>query len=179
MIISDILGSWRCTKVEQLKLEILNILENNSRVPKKSIASMLGVSLEEVTKAIEELEQDHVILKYTTIINWEKAQSENTVHARIDVQVQPQREVGFDEIAKRICRFPEVKSLMLVSGKFDFAVMVEAKTMMDVSNFVSGKLSTIDGVKSTWTNFVLKYYKTNEVILDEDSFVDNRQVIIP
>lgn len=165
--------------MEQLKLEILNILENNSRVPKKSIASMLGVSLEEVTQAIEELEQENIILKYTTIINWEKVQKENTVYARIDVQVHPQREVGFDELAHRICRFPEVKSLMLVSGKFDFAVMVEAKTMMDVSNFVSGKLATIDGVKSTWTNFVLKHYKTNEVILDGESQVDNRQVIMP
>lgn len=159
--------------------ELLEILVENSRVPKETISKMLGVPVEEIKKAMDELEENKVILKYTTIINWEKANKESMVSARIDVQVQPQREVGFDDIAKRICRFPEVKSLYLVSGKFDFAVMVEGKTMMDVSNFVSGKLSTIDGVKSTWTNFVLKPYKTNEVIYDDDNLVDNRQVIMP
>lgn len=164
--------------MEDMKRELLEILSDNSRLSVKTIAGMLGVTQEEVEKAIAELERDKVILKYTTIVNWEKTNKENMVSARIDVQVQPQREVGFDEIARRICRFPEVKSLLLVSGKFDFFVMVEAKTMMDVSNFVSGKLATIDGVKSTWTNFVLKAYKENEVIYDDDSIVDNRQVVL-
>lgn len=162
--------------MEDMKKELLEILSDNSRLSTEVISGMLGVSKEEVEAAMTELERDKIILKYTTVINWEKTNTENMVSARIDVQVQPQREVGFDEIARRICRFPEVKSLLLVSGKFDFFVMVEAKTMMDVSNFVSCKLATIDGVKSTWTNFVLKSYKDNEVIYDDD-IVDNRQVV--
>ncbi|MEG0874653.1 MAG: Lrp/AsnC family transcriptional regulator [Clostridiales bacterium] len=163
--------------MEDTKRELLEILVENSRTPKKTIAGMLGIDEAEVAAAMDELEKNKVILKYTTVVNWEKTSKENAVSARIDVQVQPQREVGFDEIAKRICRFPEVKSLFLVSGKFDFVVMVEGKTMMDISNFVSGKLSTIDGIKSTWTNFILKSYKDNEVIFDEEN-TDNRQVVL-
>lgn len=160
-----------------LKIEILNILVNDSTIDRDVLASMVGTDRETVDRVIRELEDDRIILKYTTVVDWEKLNAESSVYARIDVQVQPQREVGFDDIAKRICRFPEVKSMMLVSGKFDFAVMVEAPTMMGVSNFVSGKLSTIDGIKSTWTNFVLKKYKENEVMYgDEDT--DNRQVVI-
>lgn len=163
--------------MEDLKRELLEILSDNSRLSVETISGMLGTSPQEVEKAMAELERDKVILKYTTVVNWEKTNKENMVAARIDVQVQPQREVGFDEIARRVCRFPEVKSLFLVSGKFDFYVMVEAKTMMDVSNFVSCKLATIDGVKSTWTSFVLKSYKENEVIYDDEN-VDNRQVVM-
>lgn len=159
-----------------LKMEILNILTDNATIDRDTIASMVGQERSAVDQAIKELEDDRIILKYTAIVDWEKIHKESVVYARIDVQVQPQREVGFDDIAKRICRFPEVKSLMLVSGKFDFAVMVEADTMMGVSNFVSGKLSTIDGVKSTWTNFVLKKYKENEVMYGEET-EDIRQVV--
>lgn len=163
--------------MEDLKRELLEILSDNSRLSVDTISGMLGVSPEEVENAMADLERDKVILKYTTVVNWEKTNKENMVAARIDVQVQPQREVGFDEIARRVCRFPEVKSLFLVSGKFDFYVMVEAKTMMDVSNFVSCKLATIDGVKSTWTSFVLKSYKENEIIFDDEN-QDNRQVVM-
>ncbi|MDO4542453.1 MAG: Lrp/AsnC family transcriptional regulator [Bacillota bacterium] len=162
--------------MENMKKELLEILSDNSRLSTETIGAMLGVSQAEVEKAMTELENDKVILKYSAVVNWDKTSRENMVSARIDVQVQPQREVGFDDIARRICRFPEVKSMQLVSGKFDFFVMVEAKTMMDVSNFVSCKLSTIDGVKSTCTNFVLKSYKENEMIYDDDN-TDNRQVV--
>lgn len=158
------------------KIEILSILEDNCLTDHDTIAMMTGLSRETVDKAIKELEDERIILKYKTIINWEKINTDSTVYARIDVEAQPQRDVGFDEIAHRICRFPEVKSMMLVSGKFDFAVMVEAPTMMGVSNFVSGKLSTIDGVKSTWTNFILKKYKENEVMFEEEE-ADYRQVV--
>ena len=161
-----------------MKQKILSILAENSRIPKKSLAMMIGASEEEVAAAMAELEDEKIILKYTTIVNWEKFNSENSVHARIDVRAQPQREVGYDEIARRICGYPEVKELVLMSGKYDFAVIVEAKTMMDVSKFVSSKLATIDGVQSTLTNFVLKYYKANEVTFD-DTTVDRRQVVMP
>lgn len=162
--------------MKDLKIEILNILVDDSTIDRNTLASMVGVDRETVDRVIKELEDERIILKYTTVVDWEKINTESTVYARIDVQVQPQREFGFDNIAKRICRFPEVKSLMLVSGKFDFAVMVEAPTMMGVSNFVSGKLSTIDGVKSTWTNFILKKYKENEVMYGDEE-MDNRQVV--
>ena len=151
--------------MKDLKIEILNILVDDSTIDRNTLASMVGADRKDVDAVIKELEDERIILKYTTVVDWEKINTESTVYARIDVQVQPQREFGFDNIAKRICRFPEVKSLMLVSGKFDFAVMVEAPTMMGVSNFVSGKLSTIDGVKSTWTNFILKKYKDHGTIL--------------
>ena len=162
--------------MKDLKIEILNILTEDSTTDRDTIAAMVGSDQETVDRLIKEMEDDHVILKYTTVVDWEKTNIESTVYARIDVQVQPQRDVGFDDIAKRICRFPEVKAMMLVSGKFDFAVMVEAPTMMGVSNFVSGKLSTIDGVKSTWTNFVLKKYKENEVVYGETES-DHREVV--
>ena len=163
-------------KIKDLKIGVLNILVDDSTIDRDTLAAMVGTDRETVDRIIQELEDDRVILKYTTVVDWERINAESTVYARIDVQVQPQREVGFDDIARRICRFPEVKSMMLVSGKFDFAVMVEAPTMMGVSNFVSGKLATIDGVKSTWTNFILKKYKENEVMYgDED--IDNRQVV--
>ncbi len=161
---------------KDIKMEILTILSENSRIDRDTVAAMVGCDRETVDRLIAKMEEERVIMKYTTIIDWEKINKEATVYARIDVQVQPQREVGFDDIARRICRFPEVKSLLLVSGKFDFAVMVEAPTMMAVSNFVSGKLATIDGVKSTWTNFVLKKYKENEVIYGEEDG-DHRQVV--
>lgn len=158
------------------KIEILNLLKDNCNIDRDTLAAMVGCDRETVDRLIREMEDDRIIMKYTAVIDWDRISSESTVYARIDVEVQPQRDVGFDDIAKRICRFPEVKAMMLVSGKFDFAVMVEAPSMMGVSNFVSGKLSTIDGVKSTWTNFVLKKYKDNEVMYGDEE-TDNRQVV--
>ncbi len=163
--------------MKDLKLEILNILAEDSTKDRDTIAAMVGVDRAALDQMIKELEDDRIILKYTTIVDWDRINREPMVCARIDVQVQPQREVGFDDIARRIGGFSEVKSLMLVSGKFDFALMVEAPTMMEVSNFVSGKLSTIDGIRSTWTNFVLKKYKENEVFYGEEES-DKRQAVL-
>lgn len=163
--------------MKDLKIEILNILAEDSTKDRDTIAAMVGIDRATLDQTIKDLEDERIILKYTTIIDWDRINTEPLVYARIDVQVQPQREVGFDDIARRIGGFPEVKSLMLVSGKFDFAVMVEAPTMMEVSNFVSGKLSTIDGVRSTWTNFILKKYKENEVFYGEEEN-DKRQAVL-
>lgn len=163
--------------MKDLKLEILNILAEDSTKDRDTVAAMVGIDRAALDQAIKELEEDRIILKYTTIVDWDRIKKEPMVYARIDVQVQPQREVGFDDIARRIGGFPEVKSLMLVSGKFDFALMVEAPTMMEVSNFVSGKLSTIEGIRSTWTNFVLKKYKENEVLYGEEES-DKRQAVL-
>lgn len=163
--------------MKDLKIEILNILADDSTIDRDTLTAMIGAERAAVDDIIKQLEDERIILKYTTIIDWDRINSEPSVLARIDVEVQPQREVGFDDIAKRIGRFPEVKSLMLVSGKFDFAVMVEAPTMLGVAKFVSSKLSTIDGVKSTWTNFILKKYKDNEVFYGEED-IDKRQAVL-
>jgi DNA-binding Lrp family transcriptional regulator len=145
--------------------EILELLEQNSRVTPAEIGVMLGISAAEVETQIAALEKNGVILNYRTMINWEKAGDER-VAALIEVKVIPQREVGFDEIAERIYRFAEVKSVFLMSGAYDLAVLVEGKTMKEVALFVAQKLATIANVQSTATHFVLKKFKLDGVIMD-------------
>ncbi len=157
--------------------EILEILEENNRIEPEQIAVMLGRSLAEVQEAIRQMEEDRVIVKYQTLINWEKTGYE-TVAALIDVKVTPQREVGFDTVAERIYRFPEVKSVYLMSGGYDLSVLVEGKSMKDVAFFVAEKLATIEHVNSTTTHFILKRYKQDGVIF-EDQEEDRRLVVTP
>lgn len=157
--------------------EILDILLNNCRIKPDQIAVMLGLEEEEVTKRIEKMEKDGVIVKYHTLINWEKS-GEEFVSALIEVKVTPQRGAGFDNIAERIYRFPEVKAVYLMSGGFDFSVLIEGKTMKEVALFVATKLATIENVQSTATHFVLKKYKQEGVILD-DQEKDRRLVVSP
>lgn len=157
--------------------EILHLLENNNKVTPEEIAVMLDMTIEDVEARIKELEENKTIIKYHTFINWEKA-GEESVSALIDVKVTPQRGVGFDKIAERIYRFPEVKSLYLMSGGYDLSVLIEGKTMKEVALFVALKLATIEDVQSTATHFVLKKYKQEGVIL-EDSEDDRRLVISP
>lgn len=163
--------------MDALDREILEILQDNSRISHREIGTMLGISEEEVTKRIRELEKKGIIIKYHTLINWEKA-GEEKVSAIIEVNVTPQRGIGFDAIAERIYRFPEVKSVYLVSGRYDLAVLVEGKNMKEVAFFVATKLATLDTVQSTATHFVLKKYKQEGVIL-EDKEEDKRLVISP
>lgn len=163
--------------MDALDREILEILQDNSRISHREIATMLGIAEEEVTKRIRELEKKGIIIKYHTLINWEKA-GEEKVSAIIEVNVTPQRGIGFDAIAERIYRFPEVKSVYLVSGRYDLAVLVEGKNMKEVAFFVATKLATLDTVQNTATHFVLKKYKQEGVIL-EDKEEDKRLVISP
>ncbi len=162
---------------ESRKLDILHLLHENSRLSAETIANMLGESLEEVTEAILELERDKVILRYSAVVNWDKI-PQRRVAAVIDVKVTPQREVGFDAIAKRIYRFPEVKSVSLMSGAFDLQVTVEGEDLREVARFVSEKLATIENVNSTMTHFLLKTYKFDGVIFDNQDG-DRRMVISP
>jgi len=157
--------------------EILEILNEDSRRTPEEIAVMLGTDVETVKQKIEELERNKVIVKYNTIINWDKTDREY-VTALIEVKVTPQRDQGFDAIAERIDKFPEVKSVYLMSGDYDLAVMVEGRTMKEVAFFVAEKLSVLDSVLSTATHFVLKKYKVEGVVL-EDEEKDYRQVIVP
>ncbi|MBR5645444.1 MAG: Lrp/AsnC family transcriptional regulator [Treponema sp.] len=149
--------------------EILDLLRQNARLSVSDIASMTKKTPEEVTAIIKKLEDDGVILKYAAIVNPEKDKvAKDMVRAEIQIQVQPQREHGFDAIADRIYRFPQVKSLYLMSGGYDLKVIIEGDNLKEVALFVSEKLSTLEGVRSTKTNFVLKTYKENDIVYVED-----------
>lgn len=166
-------------KVEREKQrELLHILEENGRRSAETIATMLGVSAEEVRATIEKLEKEKIIIKYPAIVNWEKVDENDLVTAMIDVKVTPKREVGFDEIAERIYRFPEVQSVYLMSGAYDLSVVIEGKTMRQVAQFVSEKLSALDSVIGTTTHFILKKYKHDGVILEKPED-DKRMVVTP
>ncbi len=157
--------------------EILELLENDARLTFKQLAVMIGKEESEVAGLVKDLEKNKIILGYHTFINWEKA-GEEKVSAVIEVKICPQREVGFDAVAERIYRFPEVTTVRLVSGAYDLVVMVEGDTLKEVANFVSQKLATIEHVLSTSTHFVLKNYKIQGTII-EDGEEDRRLVITP
>ncbi len=149
--------------------EILELLRQNARLSVEDIALMTKKTAEEVASIIKKLEDDGVILKYAAIVNPEKDKAaKDIVCAEIQIQVQPQREHGFDAIADRIYRFPQVKSLYLMSGGYDLKVIIEGDNLKDVALFVSEKLSTLEGVRSTKTNFVLKTYKENDIVYVAD-----------
>ena len=160
-----------------MRKEILELIETDSKLSAEQIAIMLGVEQEEVEKQIAAMEEEGIILQYSTLINWEKLERES-ISALIDVKVIPQRDVGFDEIAERIYLYPEVRSVMLMSGMYDLSVEVTGKSMKEVALFVSQRLATLEQVQSTMTHFVLKKYKEKGVIL-EDREHDHRQVITP
>lgn len=163
--------------MEKLKIDILAMLQENGKLDAKEIALMLGKKEKEIFATIKEMEEHKIILKYTTLINWEKTGDEY-VTALIDVKVLPQRGVGFDVVAERIYRFPEVKNVYLMSGGYDLSLTIEGKTMKEVAFFVAEKLAPLEYVQSTTTHFVLKKYKEKGVIF-EDKEEDRRLVISP
>jgi DNA-binding Lrp family transcriptional regulator len=144
--------------------EILKILQEDARKTPQQIATMTGMSLEQVKKTIKKAEGDRTILKYKAMVNWEKVEDE-LVTALVEVKLVPQRDVGFDAIAERIYRFPETRSVYLVSGAYDLLVLVTGSTMHEVAGFVSQKLAPLDGVEGTVTHFLLKRYKEDGEIL--------------
>lgn len=155
--------------------EILDLLRQNARLSISDIAAMTKKDESQVAAIIKQLEDDGVILKYVAVVNPEKDKAtQDKVVAEIQIQVQPQREHGFDAIADRIYRFPQVKSLYLMSGGYDLKVLIEGDNLKDVALFVSEKLSTLEGVRSTKTNFVLKTYKENDIVYVEDE-IDRRE----
>lgn len=141
--------------MKKLEADILKILEEDCRYSPSKIAVMLDTSEAEVSAAIKNMEESGVIVKYTAIVNGE-ALSEEIVQALIEVRVTPQKVNGFDAIAEEIYRFDEVQSLYLMSGGYDLAVFIEGRSLRDVSRFVAERLSTIDGILSTATHFILK-----------------------
>ncbi len=153
-----------------MEKEILRLLMDNARMPAEEIAARLGVSAAEVAAAIKKLEVTNVIKGYTAVVN-EESLDENRVMAIIEVKVTPQREGGFDYVAKRISKFPEVSEVYLVSGGYDLRIEVNGHNLNEVALFVSSKLSTIDGVISTVTHFLLKKYKeAGKIIHDEEEY---------
>ncbi|MBE0415158.1 MAG: Lrp/AsnC family transcriptional regulator [Dehalococcoidia bacterium] len=145
--------------------EIFRILEQDARKTPQQIATMTGIPLAEVEEAIKKAEGDRTILKYKTMVNWDKL-GEEQVWALVEVRVVPQREVGFDAIAERIYRFPEARTVYLISGTYDLAVFVVGKTMQEVAGFISQKLAPLEGVQGTVTHFLLKRYKEDGEILE-------------
>ncbi|ADH60067.1 transcriptional regulator, AsnC family [Thermoanaerobacter mathranii subsp. mathranii str. A3] len=158
-------------------MEILDLLCENSRLTEKQMAAITGLSEEEVKNTIKSLEDKKVLLKYTALVDWEKAGRE-VVTALIDVKVAPQQGLGFNAIAERICQYEEVKSVSLISGTYDLSVEVEGKTMKEIALFVAERLAPIDGVLSTTTHFILKRYKKDGVFYEEGQD-DKRLVITP
>ena len=160
-----------------MREKILAIMEKNSRIDIKDLAVLLGESEVVVANEIADMEKEHIICGYHTLINWDNT-SEEKVTALIEVKVTPQRGMGFDKIAERIYQYNEVNAVYLMSGAFDFAVFIEGKTMKEVALFVSSKLSTLDSVLSTSTHFVLKKYKDHGTVLVEE-VQDERMLVTP
>ncbi|MBN1161731.1 MAG: Lrp/AsnC family transcriptional regulator [Dehalococcoidales bacterium] len=158
--------------------DILKILENDARVTDKQIATMTGMSAAEVNEAVRQAEKDRVILKYKTVVNWDKVQSGEQVWALIEVKVKPEPEAGFDSIAERIARYEQVRSLYLASGTYDLLLVVVDKTEHKVADFVSQNLAHIEGVQGTVTHFVLKRYKEDGEILNGGEGARRQQVVL-
>lgn len=163
--------------MDALKLKILEILKEDARRSAELIATMLGTPEAEVAQAIREMEADKVIVKYATVVNWSKVDDEK-VTALIEVQITPERGRGFDAIAERIYLYPEVRSVYLMSGAYDLLVEIEGRSLKEVASFVSNKLSPIDRVLSTKTHFILKKYKQDGIIF-EDQEDDHRMLVSP
>lgn len=161
--------------MQNLQMQLLEILREDCRLSLEQLAVMTGTNVEEVAAAIEDMEKRHVILRYAPVINWDLTDRDR-VEAMIEVKVTPQRDMGFDAVAKRIYKFDEVKSVYLMSGAYDLLLLVEAHTLKELAFFVSSKLSTLEMVTGTATHFVLKRYKSEGVIF-EDEKPDPRLVI--
>ena len=164
-------------KKEALRMEILKYIEKHSRVELGELAVLVGVEETDVANEIADMEKEKIICGYHTLIDWDKAGVEK-VSALIEVRVTPQRGMGFDKVAERIYNYPEVRSVYLISGAYDLMVILEGKTLKQVSGFVSDKLSTLDSVLSTATHFILKKYKDHGTILTKKS-KDERILVTP
>lgn len=160
-----------------MREKILGIIEKNSKMDLKELAVILGESEIDVANEIAAMEADGTICGYHTLIDWEKTSIEK-VSALIEVRVTPQRGQGFDSIAERIYKYPEVNSVYLMSGGYDLLVTLEGKTLKEVSSFVTNKLSTLETVLSTTTHFILKKYKDHGTIMAK-KFEDTRLIVTP
>ncbi|WP_404444931.1 Lrp/AsnC family transcriptional regulator [Sutcliffiella horikoshii] len=163
-------------QLTEKELDLLQIIEENGRMNIDVLSKMVELTEAETENMLKRLEEKRIIVEYGAVIDWRKVDNFEGVTAMIDVKVTPKREVGFDEIAKNIYRFPEVKSVYLMSGAYDLSVVIEGKSLSQVANFVSEKLSTLDSVISTTTHFILKKYKHDGTIFDQGE--DDRRIVV-
>jgi len=157
-------------------INLLNALSDNARLSVTDLKDILNSSEAEVEESIKRLENSNIICGYHTVINWDKT-NKDTVTAIIKIGATPKRESGYDDVAAKIYRYPEVTSMYLVSGATEFNVVLEGKTMREVSEFVARKLAPIEGVTKTETHFVLKTYKIEGAVLVEEEIEYTRQIV--
>ena len=157
--------------------KLLELLEQDCTMPISALAAAAGVTEAEAKAAVKQYEDDRTILGYQAIVDWDRVRRE-TVTALIEVNVTPQSIDGFDRIAERIYQYPEVQSVYLMSGGYDLMIILEGKTLREVSSFVSEKLSALESVISTATHFILKKYKDHGTVLSRKK-EDERQMITP
>ncbi|MFT8871159.1 MAG: Lrp/AsnC family transcriptional regulator [Sporolactobacillus sp.] len=165
-------------KLTATEIEIAGILEKDARLSNEDVAKMMNLSTEQTAEIIKKLEEQKVIVRYVTLVDWTKIDGHQGVSAMIDVKVTPKRDVGFNDVAERIYRYKEVNSVYLMSGTYDLSVLIEGETVNEVAHFVTQKLSTIDGVISTTTHFVLKKYKHDGTLYDPEQG-DHRIAVSP
>ena len=157
---------------------LLSLLETNARYSTKDLADVLLEDEESVIHTMSELERKKIICGYHTIINWDKTNQDH-VMALIEVNASPERDCGYDKVAEKIYRYPEVSNMYLISGRSEFIVIVKGRTMREVADFVGQKLAPIEGVKGTATYFVLKQYKVEGVIIDQQEDDQERLLVTP
>ena len=160
-----------------MRERLLSIIEKNSRIDIKELAIIMGEPEIDVANELKALEEEGIICGYHTMIDWEKTSIEK-VSALIEVRVTPQRGQGFDNMAERIYKYPEVNSVYLISGGYDLLISLEGKSLKEISAFVSDKLSTLDSVLRTATHFILKKYKDHGTILTK-AYEDERMKVTP
>jgi DNA-binding Lrp family transcriptional regulator len=156
---------------------VLMLLDADAKLSVKDIALRLGENEERITKIIDDMEREKIILGYRTLINWDQT-NKDFITALIEVRLNLQRGQGFDIIAERIYNFPEVKDCFLVSGGFDLLVVIEGKTLKEVALFVSDRIATLESVASTHTHFILKKYKSNGLIYAQDQNSDREAIVL-
>lgn len=157
---------------------LLKLLERHADMDTCDIASALNETEDNILSKLSELEQNKIILGRHTLINWDKTNT-SRVMAMIEVSVMPEREYGYDRIAKLIYRYPEVDTMYLMSGKSEFIVIIYGKTMQEIANFVGSKLACIEKVTGTCTLFVLKQYKSNGIVFEEEEETAERLIVTP
>lgn len=161
---------------QELKQDILRLLRQNARIPDREIADRLAVDIADVTATIAQLEANREVLGYSAVIA-DGALSDGEVSAIIEVEVQPERDGGFDRIAANLSRFPEVRSVYLVSGRYDLRLSVIGRSLQDVAHFVASKLASQPGVRATATHFMLKTYKEAGIQFHEDEDYERLKVV--
>jgi len=156
--------------------ELLELVERNARISASELAVMIGADEKAVSEELASLHEENIILGYAAIINWDKTDRES-VTALIEIRITPQRNKGFDQIARQLFRYPQVTSCYLMSGGFDLMIIIEDSTLREVASFIAEKVAPIEGVVSTSTHFILKKYKSNGIIFDA-KFTDDRETIV-